>query len=129
MGESAVADRTWALVEGSARSMSALCRKVPFGLSDNRGVSVPCPWTSEASSPEGVAVGDASWDVAAPLASREVSTMGRSDSEGMSPRVTTEWAVWSCRALLFFLPGVPHPLFEVCEAINAEEGDRAVVLV
>jgi hypothetical protein len=35
--------------------------------------------------------------------------------------------VLPCPAL--FLPGVPFPLFEMCEAINAKEGDGAIVLV
>ena len=32
-------------------------------------------------------------------------------------------------ASAFFLPHVPLPLLEMCEAINAQEGDRAVILV
>jgi hypothetical protein len=56
--ESELIGGTWPFVEGSARAISVLCRKVLSALSDDRCVSVPCPWKSEASSSEGVAMGE-----------------------------------------------------------------------
>lgn len=95
IGESELVGKTWALVEGSDRAMSVLCRKDPSTLSGNREDS----WKSVSNSSEDVAEAGLSWEVArSSIGSRGMFSVSCSGSERMSAWTTVVWALWSCRA-------------------------------